>query len=1345
MAANLEHHREALIRVLGYLNFSSGSSDPQFLTSLNALYPADFTDSFSPWQAAEAWSSGEVLRDQDRVANDQNSQDASPVLRQLRFVLEEGLRDLRTTDPAFHDSVQAESVVRLVFDEILPGYRQYHQDLLFHHAPESLWRPLMVGRVIESVLQQGSPWDETERIVHGAITYLNDYLGHRPVPALESRKLEPYAHEWSRPIPLYIHGSTVSVGRYQKLIERCLDLLQRTEGELLRAAHFEFSQLQELAIDPRSCDFDHPASKRPNYLFGQWDAHQIDQRGYYHRFVLRDITLDALMQRVEEGDQALRDQWLTEAATVLAGTILMASGISGSGPGAHDSTTTLGNLLPRIAIYRDQFYDFALQILDHDHRQRLEQEAAERKQPFGGARQDLNARLARHRALQVQYTQLAQTFARMGYPDAAVRQTALLPVASARMLCQMDCYLLDADLQNQQGDLASAVDRVSLAVQTLHRAIECGAVVDPWNILGFDSHYSLFPAPDNSVHDERVDILIELMERIFSLYAKIWSEAAAANDRTVSERIAVEFQQLANWWHQFAVHEVQSVEGVNAHEMYVAAERAATGLALWHEGGAATGDVRFWAPHAETFHSSEAFAMVVDALLDRKDHVASMSLLVFWLSQAGRVGLEQGDVSFHELTLRWLRQVKQAEIPADEKWSTIQKFFDYFEANAQEYWKVPDFDLDMDELPEHEEELTLDEFGEEPEEDEDEDDYGGLFDAAYEEVVYRDSTDDGIEGSIFDEDRTTEVELDEQTRYLSERLGLLECLAKLWRVACYQPADDGCFTDDRTQTLRRWLDQLLANRRDLLKLINNVQRFSLPTPAPTPDSLLQYDRHRLLKETILDKSISTSLATCDATRHVLAALISSDPELAVQIKPDKSALLERIEIEAAYITSAVFSDCVDDVKGRWVCFLQAMRDRTLLYVPLSRHGDPKKILRARVRQHIVTDLLQWLPRLGQLEEACALIDTARQMERNHPVGGAAVTEFDALFENGFQAIVQSIVESASTWSSDNPNTASLVDALEPLTQSMLVTWMSHSRTLRLSVLERISEEQEWDKLVEFIGTYGADLFTQSFLGLGNIRAILHQGVGEWLDQLAEDGAAHALELIDQIDRHLSHEDATDHVTLVLEAIVENYGEYRDYNSTTTQSDRGEMLFTLLDFLRLRVEYDRVTWNLKPVYIAHDVLVRKQRNADAEVWRRALVDRTQPRSDAFLDRLLELQQHHAMQMPTVADRLNGRFVRPMIIGRLCALVRPAMQEANQKGAKTAFDLLEQEAAAMAREPAGAGLELPDWLAAIDQEVRNVRTEMTHLQKKSTVDCPIAFRQLTWEQIQQQLSEWNDAQE
>ena len=48
---------------------------------------------------------------------------------------------------------------------------------------------------------------------------------------------------------------------------------------------------------------------------------------------------------------------LVEAAAVLAGTILMASGISGEGPAAFDSTVTLSKLLPKIARYRDEFYE----------------------------------------------------------------------------------------------------------------------------------------------------------------------------------------------------------------------------------------------------------------------------------------------------------------------------------------------------------------------------------------------------------------------------------------------------------------------------------------------------------------------------------------------------------------------------------------------------------------------------------------------------------------------------------------------------------------------------------------------------------------------------------------------------------------------------------------------------------------------------------------------------------------------------------------------------------------------------------------------------------------------------
>ena len=58
------------------------------------------------------------------------------------------------------------------------------------------------------------------------------------------------------------------------------------------------------------------------------------------------------------------------------------------------------------------------------------------------------------------------------------------------------------------------------------------------------------------------------------------------------------------------------------------------------------------------------------------------------------------------------------------------------------------------------------------------------------------------------------------------------------------------------------------------------------------------------------------------------------------------------------------------------------------------------------------DLLAWLPRLGLWVETCELLEVARQMEREHPVGPGAVTEYDELFKIGYRAIVESLVASA---------------------------------------------------------------------------------------------------------------------------------------------------------------------------------------------------------------------------------------------------------------------------------------------------------------------------------------------
>ena len=99
--------------------------------------------------------------------------------------------------------------------------------------------------------------------------------------------------------------------------------------------------MDELAVDPRAYDFDHPVNKRPNYLFGQWDLGKLDNSGRCRRFVVQQISLDAMLQRLAGRGELPYEEVLFEEAAVLAGTMLMGSGISGNRPDAHDSSVTL--------------------------------------------------------------------------------------------------------------------------------------------------------------------------------------------------------------------------------------------------------------------------------------------------------------------------------------------------------------------------------------------------------------------------------------------------------------------------------------------------------------------------------------------------------------------------------------------------------------------------------------------------------------------------------------------------------------------------------------------------------------------------------------------------------------------------------------------------------------------------------------------------------------------------------------------------------------------------------------------------------------------------------------------
>lgn len=704
------------------------------------------------------------------------------------------------------------------------------------------------------------------------------------------------------------------------------------------------------------------------------------------------------------------------------------------------------------------------------------------------------------------------------------------------------------------------------------------------------------------------------------------------------------------------------------------------------------------------FSSPEAYAMVIEALLARQDFVAAMALLMHWLSQADRIPLVQGESSFFQLAVHWL-----SELPAPSaenggsasRWPLVQKFFDYLEANADEYWTAPDFQLG-DARRAASELLT-----EEPDEEDD----ANLFEAAYDNVVYRDETDDGIDGQLFETGYQSDDEFENEARRLMDRLAFLRCVARLWKIAALSEqfrTVDGETAGRRRESLRRWSEQAAANRRRLMNLLDAVRAYRLPSPSGDHDSMVEYDRRRMAKDSLLEQIIGAGVETVDASHLLLAAAFTPT---ALLEHPDHASF-EQDERESLCLLSALLHQQRDLVRARWPSFEQALSSKPLLYVPVTKGGDPRAILAARVRQKTIQDLLIWLPRVGLLVEACRLIELARTMERANSVGPGAVTEFDELYTLGYKALVESIVDSYEHWPKPagrggrRAREAILVDCLEKLTESLLVSWLAHSSTLRLSVMESVYDEHVWNELVSFIRTYGGELFTQRFLNLGNIRAILHEGVDVWLDQLRENHRVE-LRLLENLDRTLPRKFVVKNLSAVLEAIIENYAEYRDYNSTTTQSDRGEMLYILLDFLRLQSRYDRISWNLRPVVLAHEILCRRGCNEAARIWRRELSERIRDKANEFVSELRALQRRYAVRMPTVADRILERFVQPLTIDRVKALVAPVMAEANGAEPKKSFKLLERETDLLTRKPTGAGLDVPAWLEALEEEVERLR--------------------------------------
>ena len=72
-------------------------------------------------------------------------------------------------------------------------------------------------------------------------------------------------------------------------------------------------------------------------------------------------------------------------------------------------------------------------------------------------------------------------------------------------------------------------------------------------------------------------------------------------------------------------------------------------------------------------------------------------------------------------------------------------------------------------------------------------------------------------------------------------------------------------------------------------------------------------------------------------------------------------------------------------------------------------------------------------------------------------------------------------------------------------------------------------------------------------------------------------------------------DAVRLLQVVLEAVVENYEEYKDYNASAAQSDYGENLYALLDFLRLKAAYEHTLDPVSGCFVRAGIFERYDTN------------------------------------------------------------------------------------------------------------------------------------------------------
>ena len=161
-------------------------------------------------------------------------------------------------------------------------------------------------------------------------------------------------------------------------------------------------------------------------------------------------------------------------------------------------------------------------------------------------------------------------------------------------------------------------------------------------------------------------------------------------------------------------------------------------------------------------------------------------------------------------------------------------------------------------------------------------------------------------------------------------------------------------------------------------------------------------------------------------------------------------------------------------------------------------------------------------------------------------------------------------------------------------------------------------------------------------------------------------------------------------------------------------------------------------------MVHEVLARRHGPA-AALWRAQAEMVTQENAAEYLRDLAELQKKYSMKLATIRDRLEERFVQPMVVDRLCALMEPTIELAEGWMDREDPSPLEVEMTPFANTPSGVGLDVPNWILRLEEEFDRIKASKTALMSLAENLFQVPKIPLSFHDLEKQFPWQEDAEE